>query len=82
MFTEGTAKELEGTGVSATAHCPGATGTNFASVAGNDNTPLFKLAVAIVDAWQNCRDSWVAQPNRGIQYSVHPASFGVQSGKL
>ena len=41
-FTEALAFELEGTGVTATLSCPGATETEFAAVAGNDKTALFK----------------------------------------
>src|SRR5215831_14263119 len=41
-FTEALAFELKGTGVSATAACPGATATEFAHVAGNEKTALFK----------------------------------------
>jgi short-subunit dehydrogenase len=44
-FTEALAVELEGTGVSATVSCPGATATEFAQVAGNDKTALFKSRV-------------------------------------
>ena len=43
-FTEGLAYELRGTGVSATVHCPGATETEFAQKAGNDDSLLFKAA--------------------------------------
>lgn len=45
-FTEAIAFELEGTGVTATVLCPGATATEFAAVAGNDKSPLFKSGVA------------------------------------
>ena len=41
-FTEALAFELRGTGVTATLSCPGATATEFAGVAGNDKSPLFK----------------------------------------
>jgi short-subunit dehydrogenase len=42
-FTEGLAYELRGTGVTATVSCPGATATEFALVAGNENSKLFKM---------------------------------------
>jgi len=41
-FTEALAYELRGTGVTATVSCPGATATEFAAIAGNDKTRLFK----------------------------------------
>jgi short-subunit dehydrogenase len=44
-FTEALSVELEGTGVTATVSCPGATATEFAQVAGNEKTPLFKSKV-------------------------------------
>ncbi len=44
-FTEALSVELAGTGVTATVSCPGATATEFAQVAGNDKTPLFKSRV-------------------------------------
>jgi short-subunit dehydrogenase len=42
-FTEGLAYELKGTGVTATVSCPGATATEFAAVAGNQNSRLFRM---------------------------------------
>jgi short-subunit dehydrogenase len=45
-FTEALAFELRGTGVTATAFCPGATATEFAAVAGNDKSRLFQSGVA------------------------------------
>jgi uncharacterized protein len=45
-FTEALAYELKGTGVTATVSCPGATATEFAAVAGNDKSSLFKGGVA------------------------------------
>jgi uncharacterized protein len=44
-FTEALAVELAGTGVTATVSCPGATATEFAQVAGNHTSPLFKSGV-------------------------------------
>jgi short-subunit dehydrogenase len=42
-FTEALGFELRGTGVTATLCCPGATATEFASVAGNDKSRLVKM---------------------------------------
>lgn len=44
-FSEALSVELEGTGVTATVSCPGATATEFAQVAGNEKTALFKSKV-------------------------------------
>lgn len=41
-FTQALRYELRGTGVTATVSCPGATATEFATVAGNDKSRLFK----------------------------------------
>lgn len=41
-FSEALAHELEGTGVTVTCHCPGATATQFAGRAGNDASRLFQ----------------------------------------
>jgi hypothetical protein len=42
-FSEALAHELKDTAVSVTAHCPGATATNFAATAGNDKNKLFTM---------------------------------------
>jgi short-subunit dehydrogenase len=49
LFSEGIAEEVKDSGVSVTAHCPGATATNFPSTAGNDTSFLFKLGGAPAD---------------------------------
>jgi len=45
-FTEALSYELRGTGVTATVSCPGATATEFSSVAGNDMSRLFRMGAA------------------------------------
>jgi short-subunit dehydrogenase len=45
-FTEALAYELDGSGVTATLSCPGATATEFAGHAGNADSLLFKLGAA------------------------------------
>jgi short-subunit dehydrogenase len=45
-FTEALAYELQGSGVTATVSCPGATATEFATQAGNADTGLFQSGVA------------------------------------
>src|SRR5438067_708831 len=45
-FTEALWYELRGTGVTATVSCPGATATEFADVAGNSRSLLFRLGAA------------------------------------
>jgi hypothetical protein len=42
-FTEALSYELQGTGVTATVCCPGATATEFGQVAGNDKSRLFQM---------------------------------------
>ena len=49
MFSEGIAEEVKDAGVTVTAHCPGATATNFGGTAGNDTSILFKLGAAPAD---------------------------------
>lgn len=57
-FTEALWYELKGTGVSATVSCPGATATEFAAVAGNDRSRLFKLGA--MDATRVAREGYRA----------------------
>lgn len=67
-FSEAVAHELRGTGVTATVHCPGATATGFAAVAGNDRTRLFASGVAGVD--EVARDAYQAM-HAGRTIRVH-----------
>ena len=46
LFTEALSYELRGTGVTATVSCPGATATEFAMVAGNEKSRLFRMGAA------------------------------------
>ena len=48
-FSEAVADEVRGTGVTVTAHCPGATSTNFTETAGNGESLLFRLGAAPAD---------------------------------
>ena len=57
LFSEAIASELEGSGVTVTCLCPGATDTGFASRAGNDKTVLFKK-VKPMDAATVARDGY------------------------
>jgi len=45
-FTEALWYELRGTGVTATVSCPGATATEFAGLAGNEGSRLFRMGTA------------------------------------
>ncbi|NUP08073.1 MAG: SDR family oxidoreductase [Polyangiaceae bacterium] len=58
-FTEALAFELRGTGVTATLSCPGATATEFARVAGNDKSRLFKMG-GTADAATVAKEAYLA----------------------
>ncbi len=58
-FTEAIAFELKGTGVSATAHCPGATHTGFALQAGTEKNKLF-TAGSVASAEDVARHAYTA----------------------
>ncbi|HET9156865.1 MAG TPA: SDR family oxidoreductase [Myxococcaceae bacterium] len=67
-FTEALSHELKGTGVTATVSLPGATATEFASVAGSGGTRLFKSGV--MSSTEVARDAYRAM-NRGTPFVVH-----------
>ncbi|HEY1904779.1 MAG TPA: SDR family oxidoreductase [Myxococcaceae bacterium] len=67
-FTEALAHELKGTGVTATVSLPGATATEFASVAGSGSTRLFKSGV--MTSSEVARDAYRAM-QRGTPFVVH-----------
>jgi len=67
-FTEALSHELKGTGVTATVSLPGATATEFASVAGSGATALFRSGV--MSSTEVARDAYRAM-NRGTPFVVH-----------
>ena len=74
-FTEGLAYELGGTGVTATAHCPGATESEFASTAGNDKSALFQKG-SVAGTVEVAGDAYDAM-HRGKTIAVHGAMNAV-----
>lgn len=80
-FSEALADELKGTGVTVTAHCPGATATGFAAAAGNDKSSLFQKQKP-ADAAEVARHAWRAMKD-GKVLAVHGTmnklgAFGVR----
>lgn len=77
-FSEALAIELEGTGVTVTLSCPGATATEFAQAAGNETSKLFQ-AVRPADAATVAREAYEAM-NAGRRLVVHGVAnaIGVQ----
>jgi short-subunit dehydrogenase len=71
-FTEAIAFELKGTGVTATAHCPGATHTSFAAAAGNDTSKLF-TAGSVAAAEDVARHAYAAMWG-GKPLAIHGAT--------
>ena len=77
-FSEALAYELDGTGVTVTVSCPGATETEFAGHAGNDSSLLFKLGAA--DSMSVAREGYAAMM-AGRRMVVHGGGnkLGVQA---
>jgi len=80
-FTEALAYELEGSGVTATVSCPGATATEFAGHAGNADTLLFKLGAA--DSAGVAREAYRAM-TAGRRLVIHGVTnkLGVQALRI
>jgi uncharacterized protein len=68
-FTEALAFELEGTGVTVTCHCPGATATEFASTAGNEKSRLFQRS-GVAEATEVAAHAYRAMM-KGQLLSIH-----------
>lgn len=80
-FTEALSHELDGTGVTATVHCPGATDTAFKDVSGNGKSKLFttQTPATVEDVAQHA----YAAMKAGKRMAVHGAmnwigAFGVR----
>jgi len=81
-FTEALAYELRGTGVTATVSCPGATATEFAKVAGTQESRLFHLgAMAATDVAKHAHRAMMAGktmslPGWRAKLGLHLLRFG------
>lgn len=69
-FSEGLAHELQGTGVTVTCHCPGATRTEFAARSGNDKSRLFQRSSGIATADEVALHAYRAM-HAGAVLSIH-----------
>ena len=80
-FSEALAYELDGTGVTVTVSCPGATETEFAGHAGNDSSLLFKFGAA--DSMSVAREGYAAMM-AGRRMVVHGFTnkLGVQAPRV
>jgi short-subunit dehydrogenase len=73
-FSEALAVELEGTGVTVTAYCPGPVHTEFAQIARNDATLLFRANVATAE---DVVDDAMRAADAGKVVAVHGAMNSV-----
>ena len=81
-FTEALSFELQGTGVSATVSCPGATATEFSGIAGNDTAALFERGT-VATAADAARHGYRAM-KAGRAMAVHGLAnqLGVQALRI
>lgn len=77
-LTEALAYELRGTGVTATVSCPGPVATEFAAIAGNDKTALFKKASGVASAEWVAKEAYEAML-KGKAVAVHGAQYKVSA---
>ncbi len=82
MFSEALAYELDGSGVTVTCHCPGATATEFATTAGNDKSKLFQRS-GVAAAKEVALHAYKAM-HKGEILAVHGFlnSFGVAALRI
>jgi len=78
-FTEALWYELKGTGVTATVSVPGATATEFAAVAGNERSRLFRLGA--MSAAEVAREGYQAML-KGKPIAVHGLKNKVLAGSV
>lgn len=69
-FSEALSHELQGSGVTVTCHCPGATHTEFAARAGNDKSRLFQRSGVIAKASDVAEDAYAAMM-KGRVLAIH-----------
>ena len=77
-LTEALAYELRGTGVTATASCPGPVATEFAAIAGNDKTALFERAKGVATPEWIAKEAYAAM-FKGTPVAVHGTQYKVSA---
>ena len=80
LFSEALHHELRGSGVTVTAHCPGATETGFAKASGNDKSKLFQSRKPATSA-EVAAHGWKAM-KAGRAVAVHGALNAIAAFSL